>query len=354
MFDLIRSVFLGTLVLILCTPFVTFAATSSQPSCTLSATSESNRAQKGNHIIAAKGETVRLTWTSKNTISTTDTDGFTVPNIGTTKVSPVIATIYAYTFRNGSKIAVCRVQVDVVSATVNPSSLNTPVSKPTLFGLASSTKTVRVTIESKKKILYKSSEIRVKNGAWAVTSNKKLPNGTYTVSVFGSKSMNVGLIATSTLVIGPKSVPQITVTPIPLLFGGPAHTNTSVPVAYIQIRNTGSASAKIKGFTLLQKGTTPTSAIIGFSTSDDKGGSRSVLGGAEGKNPFKDEKNVFVPLETTIPSGQMRIFTIKATLGSDALKKIGTTVMMDTISISTDATITGTFPIKGTTWTIIL
>ena len=344
---------LCAMAILVCVPTFSFAATTAQPTCTLTATQQSGRSVKGTSITVVRGDKVKLTWTSTNAIEYTDIDGFTVPSRGTKTVTPTTTSAYTYHFTNGKKSTDCSVKVTVVSVEFDLESLNTPIPKPTISGTATNTNTVRINITSGTKILYTSKDVKVKNGKWSSKSNKKLANGSYTIHVYGSKDIQKQLIASSTLVIGPKSASHVTVKSIPLLFGGVAHTNTSVPVAYIQVKNTGLETATLRGFTLSQTGTTPTSAIIGFSTSDDKGGSLSTLGGTEGRTPFKD-KTVYVPLKTTILGGQMRIFTLKAILGTSSLKNIGTQLKINLTSIDTSATVTGQFPIQGTTWTLIL
>lgn len=143
----------------------------------------------------------------------------------------------------------------------------------------------------------------------------------------------------------------VSVSSIPLLTGGAATLNASVPVAYIKVLNTSAEPAAINGFTLKQNGTAGTDAIIGFATNDDKGGSRSTIGGQEGVDLFKDGET-FVPLKAVVGAGMFRIYTLKAQLSGRASGDVGKSLMLDVSSIDTGAAIRGNFPIRGTTWTL--
>jgi len=143
----------------------------------------------------------------------------------------------------------------------------------------------------------------------------------------------------------------VSVSSIPLLTGGSAALNASVPVAYIKVLNTSTEAAAINGFTLKQNGTAGTGAIIGFATSDDKGGSRSIIGGEEGVDLFEDGET-FVPLKAVIEAGKFRIYTLKAQMSGRASGDVGKSLMLDVAAIDTGAAVRGNFPIRGTTWTL--
>lgn len=135
---------------------------------------------------------------------------------------------------------------------------------------------------------------------------------------------------------------------VPLLFGGTAHAGESVPVSYLQITNIGTSCTVLKGFWVKQNGSASTTAIVGLSTVDDKGGSRGLT---EGSMPFENG-TALAPTDALFAPGQMRLFTVKAIMAHDVSSYIGTQLMISVISIETAAIVRGQFPISGTTWTI--
>jgi hypothetical protein len=143
----------------------------------------------------------------------------------------------------------------------------------------------------------------------------------------------------------------LVVAPVPLLSGGVAHAGDTVPVSYLQITNVGSATTTLTGFTVVQKGSAPTSAIIGFTTVDDKGGSRGTTGGTEGLTVFTDGTAI-AAVNATFAPGQMKLFTVKAVLSKNVSAAIGKTLMLSISGLETPAAAKGSFPISGTTWTI--
>jgi hypothetical protein len=261
------------------------------------------------------------------------------------------------------------------------SSLSTTSTKPTLSGTAEDTKTVYIVVkdEDTDKVVYTSKNAKVsKKGIWRAKIHKKLKYDTYTIELYSGKKSDGELIETEELVVSKKKAKMyrnesasgsssksssssssskakddttLAFTSVPLLGGGQAKLGTSVPVAYIKVDNTGKEAASIEGFTLTQRGSAPTSAVIGFSTSDNKGGSRTTIGGSAGDVVFKSG-SAYIPLEAAIPAGEFRIFTLKAILASGSTSALGTTLVLDVESVNSTATNKGSFPIKGTTWQI--
>ncbi|QQR82780.1 hypothetical protein IPJ70_01575 [Candidatus Campbellbacteria bacterium] len=138
---------------------------------------------------------------------------------------------------------------------------------------------------------------------------------------------------------------------VPLLSGGTAHAGTSVPVSYLYIRHTGKENAKLEGFWVKQNGSASTKAVIGFTSVDDKEIVHGSIGGNEGTAPFKDG-SAFVPMNITFTPRQERLFTIRAVLTDDVSSYTGTQLKIDVTGIESNAQEKGTFPIRGTTWTI--
>lgn len=237
--------------------------------------------------------------------------------------------------------------------------LTTSVTKPTITGTVLGAKTARVVIEDGKgKSVSKSGTLKIKNGTWSYKVSKSLKAGDYSVSLYAPKLGNRYLIATSTLTVLPKgsagsaSGGTLSASMLPLLFGGNAVHGASVPVAYVKITDTGTASSSISGITLSENGSAPDDVVIGFSTNDDKGGSRTTVGGAEGTLEFKNG-TAFVPLAATIGPKQFRIYTIKAILSNMSGISYGKKLMINVASIGTSAKVSGTFPLVGTTWTLV-
>lgn len=239
-----------------------------------------------------------------------------------------------------------------VSASFDEEAIVTTTTKPTITGEAEDLQKLRLIVRNDDgKIVYKR-DVRVKNDEWKAKIAKSLRKGEYEVALYAGKSARGEALATTTLTLerkGKKSSAAgttLSVSSVPLLFGGTARANTSVPVAYIKVVNTSTKDSSIEGFTLNQRGSAPTSVITGFATNDDKGGSRTTVGA-----PFKGTK-VYVPLAATLTSGQMRIFTIKAMVGTDARVHSGRQLMLDVVSVESSAKVRGAFPIVGTTWTL--
>lgn len=249
----------------------------------------------------------------------------------------------------------------VPSATIDPVSLATEKTKPSLGGGAQNLKSVRYEIaDASGKRLYRSKELRVRDERWKGTSSKKLKAGSYAVVVYDAKDKTKKTLAKGTLVIGggtipvskaPKSDGIISVSALPLLAGGVANQGTSVPVAYLKVQNATGSAVNLEGFTLKQNGSAAGTSVIGFSTSDDKGGSRATVGGIEGVSAFK-AGSAYVPLAATILPNQVRIFTIKAQLSRNAGADLGKQLYIDVIGVTANGTVRAGYPIHGATWVI--
>ncbi len=235
--------------------------------------------------------------------------------------------------------------------------LSTSVDKPTIEGTASDVSSVRILIEKKEdgKDVFRSKKLKVKSGEWKAKVNKKLGVGEYTVTLYGPKGIKKETLEKGTFTVLPKGVEKgdtiiggnLSVSSIPLLMGGTATRGASVPVAYVKVSNTGKKAAAITGFRLSDNGSVPEDkAVVGFSTSDDKGGSRTTT-----YTTFKNNY-ALVPLAATIEPGQFRIYTIKAIMGGEG-GYYGKTLQIDVAGIGSAAEVKGTFPMKGTTFTLI-
>lgn len=240
------------------------------------------------------------------------------------------------------------------SASFDTETLTSTKEKPKLSGEAD-LKSVRILIENEDgKRLFRSKELKVRDDAWKVTVTKKLKPGNYEATILDGKGKTE--IASSSLTILDKNAKSSTakkggalsVSALPLLVGGNALPNASVPVAYIKVANPSKEIAYIDGFTLKQNGSANTDSVIGFATSDDKGGSRATI---TDPKLFKNG-SAFVPLKTEVAPGQVRIFTIKALVNGNGAQA-GKQLMLDVASINTGAKLTAVFPLRGVTWNLV-
>lgn len=250
-----------------------------------------------------------------------------------------------------------------ISGDIDESSLTTSIARPTLSGTATGTRTVGITIrkEGSTKRIYANNAVRVRDGEWYVRINKKLADGIYDVELVSSKSTKARMLMDENLIVDTdastttydtKSSSTLSIASIPLLSGGVSRAGASIPISYLQVVNTGKDPAVVKGFWIKQNGSASTNAIIGLTASDDAMiSSYGSVGGTEGTVVFKDGM-AFVPVETTIAPGTMRLFTIKAMLTSSTFSYIGTQLKLDVASVDTNASQKGLFPILGTTWII--
>lgn len=249
------------------------------------------------------------------------------------------------------------------TATIDADSLAaTSKARPSLTGDATNVKTVRVLIEnSAGKRLFKSKALKVRNDHWRVTASKKLPEGTYTVTVYDARDKKQATLAQGTLTVGVKGATSssgtksnglISVDALPLLSGGAANMGASVPVAYLKVQNTSGSAVNLEGFTLKQNGSASGDSVIGFSTSDDKGGSRATIGGIEGTKLFKAGL-AFVPLKASIENGTVRIFTIKSILSKTATADLGKQLFLDVTGVTANGSVKASYPIRGVAWTLI-
>lgn len=246
----------------------------------------------------------------------------------------------------------------VLVGSVDASALTTVASKPTLSGMVFGATQVRVLVRKvgSTNIIYKSKTLNVRDYRWEARVTKKLADGMYTVEVVAPELSQT--VVTEVLVVGspqaapaasPTTLGSLIVAPISLLLsGGVAGQGSAVPIAYLQITNAGKNPATIQGFWVKQNGSAPVQTIAGLSVIDDQGMVRGTAGGTT----LFDGQQAFAPGQTVLAPGQMRLFTIKATLSNTATMYAGTQLLLDVVSVHADATAKGMFPLRGTTWTI--
>lgn len=315
------------------------------PTCLVAVLPASGKAEIGQDLTwkATPGDRVTVLWVSAGATSA-EQDGGSVPKLGFRTDTFSDDADFAFRFTNAEGSASCSIKILVSGVTIDANSLTSATGKPVLSGKASGIDTVYVVAHSKKSgsVSFKSAAVKVRNGTWEVPVKKNLADGQYEVSVYADKSLRGDILASGILSIGPGS---LSAAPVALLFGGTAHLGSSVPVAYIKLVNKGTATTSISGFNLSERGGAA-SAVTGFATSDDKGGSRATI------NATFSRDEAFVPLSATVAPNQLRIFTIKAILGTNS-SDVGKRLIIDVDSVETDADVTGTFPMQGTTWTLV-
>lgn len=347
------TLFLGTAFLLTSLIPLSAQAASSKPSCTLTVTvgSEEVRILKDGDVIVPEGGSLAIKWTAKNAKSA-ELDGDDIDTSDSETFSPKKTTTYEFTFKNGSKKAECEVTTHIAEGSIDKVSSGT---RPTISGEASGTKKVDVAVYKKgtKKAVFKKEGVSVKRGKWEAKVSKELAKGEYEVRLTGDDKYELNKLATATLTVGTtntlagsgSSNGSLTVTTLPLLSGGTTRANATVPIVYLQLRNTGTEAAHVTGFTVKQNGTAPTSSIVGLSTVDDKGGSRGSV-----TNPVFKSGSAFAPTDAIIEPGAVKLFTIKAQLGASV--SVGTNLMLDVTGVESDGSEKGAFPLQGTTWTI--
>jgi hypothetical protein len=247
------------------------------------------------------------------------------------------------------------------TATIDESSLVQSVSKPYISGTAFGTKKVWITVykDGETKKYVKSKSIKVKEGIWKSKISKTLKDGSYKIVIKKTKNTSK-ILATGTLIVDKNKkapvynnslTPDLIIGSIPLLFGGTALPGQSVPVSYLQVNNVGKNFVTIKGFIIKQNGSASDGVITELSTVDDKGGSKMSKNVFSGEILFKNGLAT-APTDAVIAPGQMKLFTIKASLSNEISANIGKNLMIDVVSIESNGAVKGNFPIRGTTWII--
>lgn len=240
------------------------------------------------------------------------------------------------------------------SASIDEDALSSTSAKPTLSGSTSDLKSVRLVIENANgKEVFKKT-VKVKKGAWKQRVTKSLPAGTYEVRLLDSSKKTAKTLETETLTIGKKGSQKataqvngtISVSSVPLFLSNTVAQGASAPIAYLKVHNSGKETVAIEGFELAQSGSASADSVIGFSTNDDKGGSRATIGGLATTKQFKNGK-AYVPLAAAVAPGQVRIFTIKAILAKDASADLGKQLLIDVTGVRANGKVMGSFPVRG-------
>jgi hypothetical protein len=114
----------------------------------------------------------------------------------------------------------------------------------------------------------------------------------------------------------------------------------------------GTQSAKLKGFTITQKGNASVNSILSLSSVDDTGLQTSSIDGVAGSKLFKNG-TAFISTESVLLPGAMHLFTLKVALVANANPYILSQLKLTVDSVVSNAKSTkGLFPVRGVTWTI--
>lgn len=342
-------------------PFSTHAATNT-PSCELTVTTTSGTIEikKKDRVLLPLGEELKIEWDSTNAKKAFDDNNKAIDQDGSATTSPTKTRTYTYRFENGSKKVICEVTAQVVEGAFKDEALTSPSGKPTISGTAAGTKSVQLFIYKNEsdKPLFTSKVITVKNGKWSTKVSKSLAKGTYIVELHGLKNIELNTIATSTLSIGIKpskttatSDTTFVVETVPLLNGGIAKGGTTVPVSFLQVINIGKSKGKVESFSIKQNGTAATNAIVGFTVTDNRTSEVVRVGSISKPIVFKDGIAV-IPMSASIEAQDMRLFTIQAILAANVAPHITKHLKLDVSKVATNGKEMGTFPIRGTTWTL--
>jgi hypothetical protein len=280
------------------------------------------------------------------------------------------------------------------SGFIDKDSLSTTSTQPTLEGEAKGVSEVTISIykEDSTKLILQEEDISVdRDDTWEVKLSEKLVAGVYDVKLKASPSRSAKVFDTETLTIKKSTTVStmsaadfsrltrleqitelqrqlavllklrdemrrasledssgtVTASIVPLLSGGVVTGGQSIPISYVQVRNTSSDTVTVIGFTVKQNGTAPTNLISTLTISDNNGASRAT----SETNPFKDGSG-YVPTFAAIAPGSFKIFTIKANMASSISASIGKDFKLDVTNVETNGSVKTTYPLRGTTWSI--
>lgn len=242
----------------------------------------------------------------------------------------------------------------IAVGSIDVSALRSTDSNPTLSGIAFGVQALQLSVREggSGEVLYTSEDIAVTNDRWKATIEEELPDGIYTVELRALEGFAFVVKPTGTLTVDTRPADAtLVITPINLLRGGSVEAGASIPVSYLQVTNTGSSPATLEGFWVRQNGSASSQAVIGLMTLDDQGALTGFSLGEANGALFSDDLG-FAPAEATLEPGQTRLFTIRALLTPHTSPYSGTQLMIDVVSVDTTSSGQGTFPIRGTTWTI--
>lgn len=336
-------------------PTYTIAA-SKTPSCSLTASTSHGKASTTGDdetIFVNKGDTLTVSWKRSDATSST-LNKKSVASVGTTTATITGDKTYTFVAKNGSKTKTCEFEVEVVSVAAQASTLKSTSLSPTVKGTASGVSSLKVQVykEGSSRKVFENKKVSVKSGKWEV-GIKSLSDGVYTVKVYVNEDSRISQIGSYKLLAGKAALQTGTlkVNSIPLLSGGVTGAGMTIPVSYLQIQNSGTATTSITGFGLTQTGSANASGITGFTVTDDRGVPRGITGGIEGATPFTGTSAV-ANLNIELAPQERRLFTIKAVLSANQVQNLSKAYSLNVSSVRSSGAIEAMFPIVGTTWIV--
>jgi len=350
------------LFVLLCSfmPQVTLASHNT-PTCSLTATIANNSLPLKNKsmILLSSGTVVKINWSSKSAKTAFDSNKNSIELIGEATSTVMRNQILKYTFNSGQKKVVCEVSLKIVAGAITTEAIKNVTNKTVIVGTVNNQKNVKIELQKlgNSKVVYNSQYKTVKNGRWNIKLPTQLTDGEYLVTLRGDRKATYNIIATSTLLLG-NSEAAITGQPstlvvqiVPLLLGSVAKGGQTVPVAYLQLTNIGTATATISGFNLKQNGNADTNSIVTLSAADDTGLFKSSIGSLV--QPVTFVNNVAtVPMIASIAPQDTRLFTLKATLLPGNVANVGKQMKLDVIGVLPAPLVRALYPLYGTTWTL--
>lgn len=330
-------------------------AATAKPTCSLEVTTadgDRERTKKSIAITAAEGDEIEIAWDSSRAKEAT-LNGDDIDLEGSKEFTVTKSTDYEFEFfSSASKKTTCTVEVNVLAGTID-STLVSSNNKPTISGTASGASSLELLVvnDSGKTVFKKT--VKVKKEKWSARVSKSLPSGVYDLELRTTKRDGRVLLTSETLTITGKnssavqSASTLTVANVPLLSGGNVSGGSSVPVAYIQVRNTGSKSTNLSGVWVTQKGTAATSAITMLEVRDDKGVTRGTA--TNTGSLFDKNGKALAPANVELLAGESRLFTVRATARAGASGSI----VLEVTRLDTASKVSGSLPIPGVTWNII-
>lgn len=140
--------------------------------------------------------------------------------------------------------------------------------------------------------------------------------------------------------------------PIPLLSGGTASAGVSLPVAYLQVINSGNTPITLKEFRLQQNGSASAESVVGFIVIDEK--NNRVSASDNNVTELFPSGTALIPINVVFAPHEMKLFTIKVVISNNISMNLGRDLKIDVASatVEGDIEIAARFPIRGTTWVI--
>lgn len=358
------SISLLTAFLAVLISFPTVSLAAARPTCSLAVSTSQGEVDVRNSgeevVLVEEGEEISIAWKSVHADEAFFDDD-EIDTKGREEYVPEDTTTYVYRFENGNRSVECALTARVVAGDFDEDTLTTTASRTTIKGTAEGTDTVQLTISKKEgsKPLFTSKTLRVKNGKWASRITKTLAEGEYVVKLLGDKKAKLNVIATDTFTVGKErkddtkksSDTILVIENIPLLRGGKTGMNMNAPISYFQAINIGTSAGVVEDVRVKHAGTAPSSAIVGFTVTDDQSLTNVVYLPKDPAALFRDGVAT-IPIDAVIGARQMRLFTVRALLAPTAFAHYGKQFQLSVAGVDTNAKMRAQLPLPSVWWTI--